>query len=174
MNFTALMELIKARRSIRIFTPEKLPRAELEELILAGQWAPSGSNAQAWEAVVVDDPALMSRFVAFLPGVSKTPSAMIWLCLDREREAKRGGKLGLDSMGTLDIAMAAQNILLAIEAKGWGGCVIKGFNEKIARLYLKLPEQVTPELMIILGKPERPGKVIDRRPTAEILHWQQW
>ena len=174
MDFSALIGLIKTRRSIRVFTEEPLPREGLEELIIAGQWAPSGSNAQAWEAVIVDEPALMNRFVAFLPGVSKTPAAMIWLCLDREREAKRGGKLGLDSMGALDIAMAAQNMLLAIEAKGWGGCVIKGFNEKIARLYLKLPEQVTPELMIILGKPEQPGKVISRRPLAEILHWQHW
>jgi len=174
MDIAAVMELIKARRSIRTFTAERLPREDLAEVILAGQWAPSGSNAQAWEAVIVDDPALMSRFVAFLPGVSKTPAAMIWLCLDREREAKRGGKLGLDSMGALDIAMAAQNMLLAIHAKGWGGCVIRGFNEKIAKLYLKLPERATPELMIILGKPEQPGKVISRRPLQDILHWQQW
>lgn len=38
-----LMDIIKARRSTRAFVPGKLPpRAQVEQLVEAAQWAPSG------------------------------------------------------------------------------------------------------------------------------------
>ena len=47
------LECIKSRRSIRKFTDESVPRADLEELIDIARWSPSHKNSQPWEAVIL-------------------------------------------------------------------------------------------------------------------------
>ncbi len=44
-----LMDIIKSRRSTRSFIPNKLPpREQVEQLVLAAQWAPSGMGKYLW------------------------------------------------------------------------------------------------------------------------------
>lgn len=46
-----LEEIIKGRRSIRSYKKRTVPMDVLEKLTEFATWAPSGSNAQAWELV---------------------------------------------------------------------------------------------------------------------------
>jgi len=46
-------EALKARRSIRAFTPDPVPRALVEELLQLASRAPSGTNIQPWHVHVV-------------------------------------------------------------------------------------------------------------------------
>ncbi|HOO11635.1 MAG TPA: nitroreductase family protein [Bacillota bacterium] len=174
MDLGQMMELIKGRRSIRRFSKEKIDKKQLETLVEAAIWAPSGSNAQAWQFIVVDDEIMLQRLTAFLPGVLQAPPALICLCVDYRRELDRAGKLGCDVLGIMDVSMAAQNIMLAAKAMGLGSCVIRGFNEEVMRMALSLPEDVKPELLVILGYPEKPDKAPVRRPLDEVLHWQKY
>ena len=48
-------ECIKTRRSIRRFTEQPIPDEVLNELLEAVRWAPSWSNTQCWEIIVVKD-----------------------------------------------------------------------------------------------------------------------
>lgn len=42
-----LMDIIQSRRSTRAFVPGKLPpREQIEQLVCAAQWAPSGMSKQ--------------------------------------------------------------------------------------------------------------------------------
>jgi nitroreductase len=50
-----LLKLIRARRSIWKFTPQRVSIQEIEELLEAARWASSGSNAQPWQFVIVTD-----------------------------------------------------------------------------------------------------------------------
>ncbi|MFP4629585.1 MAG: nitroreductase family protein [Desulfohalobiaceae bacterium] len=43
-----VLEAIFQRRSIRSFTADALSKAEIELILQAGQWAPSGLNNQPW------------------------------------------------------------------------------------------------------------------------------
>lgn len=47
----AVMENIKARRSTRAFTEEQITREELDTLLEAAVWAPSGMGKQLWHFV---------------------------------------------------------------------------------------------------------------------------
>ncbi len=174
MDLGQVMKLIKGRRSIRRFSKEKIDRKQLEILVEAAIWAPSGSNAQAWQFVVVDDENMLQRLTAFLPGVLQAPPALICLCVDYRREYNRAGKLGVDVLGIMDVSMAAQNIMLAAKTMNLGSCAVKGFNEEVIRMALALPENVKPELLVILGYPEKPVKAPVRRPLEEVLHWQKY
>ena len=48
-------EAIKTRRTIRTFT-KKATEEQVRKLLLAGVQAPSGSNVQPWEFIIIDDP----------------------------------------------------------------------------------------------------------------------
>ena len=52
-----LLQVVKARRSVRKFEPGRdVPRETLLRILEAGRWAPSGANAQHWDFICVDDP----------------------------------------------------------------------------------------------------------------------
>jgi nitroreductase len=48
-----IYEAIHHRRSHRLFKPDLPPREVLERVMEAALWAPSGTNAQAWEITVM-------------------------------------------------------------------------------------------------------------------------
>lgn len=49
----ALMNLLTMRRSCRRFTAEAVDRSQLEDLVRAGMTAPSGTNCQSWQFLVL-------------------------------------------------------------------------------------------------------------------------
>ena len=50
-----VMEAIKARRSIRKFSPDDVPEELVEQMLEAARLAPSGTNIQPWRFVVIRD-----------------------------------------------------------------------------------------------------------------------
>jgi len=56
-----LLHFLRSRRSTRLFEAETPPRDLLEKLIEAARFAPTGSNKQAVEIVVVTDRSLITR-----------------------------------------------------------------------------------------------------------------
>ena len=174
MDIEETLALIMKRRSVRRFSERKIEKRQLELLVEAAIWAPSGSNAQARQFVVVDDEATLQRLTAFLPGILQTPPSLICLCIDYEREFVRAGKMGVEILGVMDVSMAAQNIMLAAEAMGLGSCAIRGFHREVIEMALSLPKHVKPELLVTVGYPQKPVTTPARRPQSEVLHWQKY
>jgi hypothetical protein len=52
------LDLVKTRRSIRKHEGRDVPAEALAAILKALRWAPSWSNTQCWEIVVVRDPAV--------------------------------------------------------------------------------------------------------------------
>lgn len=51
-------ETMRLRRSVRVFSPEPVPRGVMEWIIRAAGSAPSGANKQPWRFVAVSNPGL--------------------------------------------------------------------------------------------------------------------
>lgn len=51
----SFMELIKARRSMRKFTPEELTQDEVVSLMKAALMAPASKRSNAWQFILVDE-----------------------------------------------------------------------------------------------------------------------
>lgn len=56
-----LLALIKHRRSIRKYTPEQIPLADLEKIVEAGLYAPNAGGRQSPYVVAVHDAGLAAR-----------------------------------------------------------------------------------------------------------------
>src|SRR3982751_3410359 len=79
-----ILEVMATMRAMRRLKPDPVPDELLEKLVEAATWAPSGSNSQGYEYVVVSDRALMRRLAelwnrsveAYLGSVGRvTPAA---------------------------------------------------------------------------------------------------
>ncbi len=54
-------QLIKGRRSIRVYKDKKVPREEIERVIEVARYAPTGHNSQAVQWLVIDDEGEVRR-----------------------------------------------------------------------------------------------------------------
>jgi nitroreductase/NAD-dependent dihydropyrimidine dehydrogenase PreA subunit len=59
-------QFLRSRRSIRVFKPEPLERAQIERLINIACHAPSAKNMQPWSWIVIEDPSKMAELDAVL------------------------------------------------------------------------------------------------------------
>lgn len=55
MDTENLLKIIRKRRSVRVYKSGKVSDGQLETILEAGRWAPSGANSQPWEFVVTRD-----------------------------------------------------------------------------------------------------------------------
>jgi len=61
VNNAELLGIIRKRRSVRVYKTGKVTDQQLEMILEAARWAPSGANTQPWEFVVTRDRAKMKR-----------------------------------------------------------------------------------------------------------------
>ncbi len=69
MDYNNLLDLIKKRRSIRRFRPDPIRDGDIEKIIAAACWAPSGFNMQPWEFVVIKKPELRNKIVDYISDI---------------------------------------------------------------------------------------------------------
>ena len=58
---SAFYEEMRRRRTVRQYARRPVPRAVIEDCLLAAGTAPSGANQQPWHFVVVEDAAVKKR-----------------------------------------------------------------------------------------------------------------
>jgi len=63
MNYDGFLELVRQRRSVRSFKEDPIPDEQVDKIIEAARFAPSGFNLQPWEFVIVRDGELKNRIV---------------------------------------------------------------------------------------------------------------
>lgn len=106
----ATMETILHRRSIRSFLEKPIPKPVLEEIVLAGQYAPSAMNRQNWHFTVLRDPnkiQSLAKTVAHALDLGEEycfyrPAALILVSAPAD-----------SANGMADCACALENIFLA-------------------------------------------------------------
>lgn len=167
-----VLEVIKGRRSVRSFKPDPIPEEHLKLILEAGLWAPSGGNAQPWEFVLVRERQVIDKIRLFSPGLFGDPYALIVLCVNKNRIKRRdeSGK----QIALMDVAMAAQNMMLEAYYLGVGSCPIASFNKTAIKELLDMPDHVDPVLMVSLGYPEKWPEPPKRRPFEEVVHYEKY
>ena len=61
MDGKKFLDLVRTRRSVRVYKSGKVADKQLEMILEAARWAPSGANTQPWEFVVTRDREKMRR-----------------------------------------------------------------------------------------------------------------
>jgi nitroreductase len=61
MDTENLLKIIRTRRSVRVYKKGKVTDEQLQTILEAARWAPSGANSQPWEFIVTRDRRKMKR-----------------------------------------------------------------------------------------------------------------
>jgi nitroreductase len=61
MNTEELLDIIRKRRSVRVYKTGKVTDQQLECILEGARWAPSGANTQPWEFVITREREKMKR-----------------------------------------------------------------------------------------------------------------
>jgi nicotinate-nucleotide--dimethylbenzimidazole phosphoribosyltransferase len=184
----ALHRVIGARRDIRRFRPDPVPREVLDRVLTAAHAAPSVGHSQPWRFLVVTEAAARERASVLadrerlaqaaqldpesarrlldlqLEGLREAPVGIV-VCCDRRTPA--AGVLGRATFPDTDLwscACAIENLWLAARAEGLGlGWVTLFKPEDLAGL-LGLPAGVVTLGWLCLGWPDErpPGPGLER------------
>ncbi len=124
--YEELVDIIKARRSVRLFNGKKIPREDILSIIEAATWAPTGCNNQELRFIILDEEEKINKFLEFKP-FFKGVSAIILLFCDMSlpmshkmyNEFKHERHLPY-----VDAGLALGNIILCSKSLGIDTCVI--------------------------------------------------
>jgi nitroreductase len=72
METVELVQLIKTRRSIRLFQDKPVPEVLLVQAVEAATWAPNGGNAQNWRFFIIVDKKLIDAVADVIQADLKT------------------------------------------------------------------------------------------------------
>lgn len=156
------------RKSVRIFTDERVSREEKELLLECAFQAPTAGCQQLYTILDITDPAekeTLAELCDHQPFIARAPVVLIF-CADCQRWWEAYREAGLEPrdpglgdalLAMADAMIAAQNVVVGAQALGLGSCYIGDIleNEEEVRRLLKLPEFVFPAAMLIIGHPTR-------------------
>ena len=163
-NGKIAIETIMTRTSIRSFSDRAVSADTIEMLLRAGMAAPTAVNKQPWHFVVITDRAVMDSL-----GGNGRQSQMwkesplaIAVCGNMEKALEGPAQ----AFWVQDCSAATENILLAAHALGlgavWTGCY--PMEERMANVsqVLKLPENIVPLCVIVMGYPNESPEPKDK------------
>ncbi|NLV67925.1 MAG: nitroreductase [Spirochaetes bacterium] len=156
-----LREALTTRRSVRKFTDYIVTDDEIMELMQAAQCAPSWSNTQCWEFIIIRDRDLVRKVVETFSETnparkcSEAASVLIACCAKSDLPGYRDGvkRTRFDSWYMFDLGIAVQNILLRAHDLGLGSVVVGSLDHvKCATLLnVKAPYELV--CILPVGKP---------------------
>lgn len=158
------LEAIRKRRSIRRFTNDVVPKADLEKIVDAGRLAATGSNRQPWDFIVVTDRATIAQFKSAGTWIEQA-SAVIVVVMDPQSR-----------WWVEDGAAAIENMLIASTALGYGSCWVEGDalpREEQFKTLLGVPRAKRIMALIPIGvAAETPSP--EKKSLAQVLHWEKY
>jgi nitroreductase len=140
MEFT---EVVTRRESVRNYDADKsVPDDMLRRVLEAGRIAPSATNGQPWEFLVVKSPEAMKKVHKCYDKSWFRDAPVIVIVKGKRQEAWKRFD-GYNSLET-DLTIAMDHIVLAAENEGLGTCWIGNFDyaELKGALDLKDGEEV--------------------------------
>lgn len=194
---TVLPAFLEARRSIRAYLDEPVPRDLLDRWVEAACIAPAPHHSRPWRFVVLDDDpskdalahGMGERWRRDLLGDGLDPAKVDALVAASHEKITRAPALvvgcltsdGLDDypddgrriaewgLALLSLGAAVENLMLAVAADDWASCWVAApmFCPTEARDALDLPTAWLPHALVTIGRPD-PTYVGRPRPPVPL------
>ncbi|MCV7298631.1 nitroreductase family protein [Mycobacterium barrassiae] len=167
-------DAIRARRNVRSYLADPIPDDDLDRIAEAGWRAPSASNRQHWDFIIVTDREQLEQLSTVWQGARHIAAAPAAIALVIPAPPDERTKL----IDQYDLGQATLAMMIAATDLGIGtGHSSVGDQEK-ARTILGVPDDHIVAYLLGIGYPaDRPLKPIvnpNRRPFAEVVHRGRW
>jgi len=160
------IEVLKSRRSIRTYTSQPVERAVIEEIVDCARLAPTSMNDQPWDFVVVtrrEDLARIPPMLGHAEFIANAAFAVLVLARQTDNAVEDG-------------SAATENLLIAAAAHGIGSCWVAGTRQPYGPAVVRAfgaPEDRQLIAIVSFGFPAEEPQ-IEKRPLANVLHWDRF
>jgi nitroreductase len=141
------------------FITGSIPRADLDQIILAAVRAPSARNLQPWHFTVVQNLALAKKMVA------QAVEGNVLVIVSAKGDGRTNG------VEILDCALAVQSVYLAAQALGYGARIYTGPMNDLNRNLkgeLGLPNGHSAVALVRIGKVDKADAVSSASPRKTV------
>jgi nitroreductase len=176
---------IKGRRSVRAYLDKPVSKEQIQTILEAGTWAPTGMDRQPFRFVVIENkelikyvsnetkiavkqamPPLAAQFSTDADIVCYNAPVLILVCTEKDAQ--------WSYVNLLDSVLAAENMFLKAYEMGLGTCYM-GFVALLAHKLdvmkkMGVPENYEMHVPLILGYPKTPQGQGKRNAPA-VLQW---
>jgi nitroreductase len=176
---------IKGRRSVRAYTQEQVTKEQIDAVLEAGTWAPTGMNRQPWRFIIIEDkqliklvsdetkelikktmPQLATQFNTNKDIICYDAPMLILICSEKDPQWTQ--------LNLLDCALAAQNMFLKAYDLGLGTCYM-GFvsylnSQPEVLRKLGIPENYDIQVPFIMGHPNNTQSHVTRH-KPNVYKW---
>lgn len=159
-------QTVLARRSVRKYKPDPVPRDLLEKVLDAGRLAPTGRNEQPWAFVVVTDAAKRRELAGLCENgkfLAEAPACIVVLSAPAKYYLEDG-------------SAATTQMMIAARALGLATCWIAGDKKAYAAQVAAAVGTPADHLLVALiavgyaAETPHPPK----RSFAEVVHWERF
>jgi nitroreductase len=167
-------DAIRARRNVRTYLPDPVSDADLNRIAEAGWRAPSASNRQHWNFIIVTDRVQLQELSTVWQGARHIAGAAAAIALVVPQPADERTKV----VDQYDLGQATYAIMVTAADLGIGTGHSSVGDQDRARAILGVPDDYDVAFMIGLGYPaDRPLKPIvkpNRLPFDEVVRRGHW
>jgi len=178
-------DVLARRASAHEFSPRTVAPATLRSILEAARWAASSYNAQPWAFVVAtkDQPEQHEAILSTLMDINRRWAAnapVLIVTVARTTYPHNGAP---NRHAWHDVGMATANLLTQATALGLVAGPMGGFDPKVAREKLGIPEGWEPVAVIALGYPaeraaeadgSKASKPRQRNPLEQFVFSGRW
>ena len=161
-----IIAAILARRSRRNFSKEIVADHDIEQIITAGIWAPSGKNNQPWRFVIITDEDVRQGLSSTTIYSRIVQEAPVLLAVFMDKESSYDEVKDHQAIGA-----CLQNMLLACESLGlgavWLGQIIN--NKEEVNNILDIDDQFDLMAVLAIGHPSRLDQQSVRKSLSEVI-----
>jgi len=162
----SVLDTIRDRRSIRDFLDEEVTDEQIEQILEAGRWAPSGLNNQPWRFAVIKNEEVKEQVAECTRYSSTIKAANVLIAVFLDSDVMYDRTKDVQSIGA-----CIQNMLLAIHELGLGACwmgEILNQRQDVEKL-LEIPDNL--ELMVVLaiGYPVPEARTSSRKDLNDLI-----
>lgn len=159
------LELLKTRRSIRKYQSTPVEPEKLEKCLEAAQWAPSASNKQPWEFLIVTDIEKRKKLAEFHPyGKFVAESPVVFIPLTNPNIHPKYHQSDT-ALATLHFMIEAHSLNLGT---CWAGVINSDIEPKIKQ-FLKIPEHLKVLALVAVGYANE-TRTSKRKPLESLVH----
>ena len=173
------MDVTKAISSIRVvrrFSAQRIPDADLEQILNAGRHAGSSKNQQRWRFVVVRDRERLRQLSQVGNFAQHLAGANLAIAMTTPDPHAPEAPLSI----AFDLGRAAQNMVLMAWALGIGSCPATVYLQDQAKSILELPQDWHCEYVFSFGYPAdpemltAPSRAGGRLGFEAVVNWERW
>lgn len=172
-----ILKNIKTRRVVREMTNDTVEQKQIETILDATRWSPSGGNLRPHRFVVIQNPETRRLIRIVSPGMFQKAPVLILICINWA-VVDAHNVPATDRALHIDVGTSAQTMMLATHAIGLSSGPVTSFSKEAVKVILNLPEYYSPEMFICIGhampKTQSGMRAWKKITWQDLTHWERF